>query len=651
MAEIDFLGKTFGDWEVMSKSGTDLYKCQCVYCGYIKDIRGYNLKTKPPKCKHDDKLNIRKQTEVLNKTFGELTVIELLADGFVRCQCSCGKVKTVHRRYLLNGTTTSCGHDKIGKTSKLVNIKGETFGNWVVEDYLGNKIWACKCKVCDKEKQFRGHILRGGTFVDCNHEGRRPAVIKHFGEWEVIKDIPGTNKWLCRCSCGIDREVDGYALLSGSSKSCGHATTGFKDLTGQQFGMWKVLRKSIIKNNRIMWECECQCENHTIRDLDSYVLRNGISKSCGCLTEELRRETITGRYGVGYASQIGTSRTLEQLEMISSKENLIAAISENFSEMPNIHQLSELLGLDKASTLGHVRKYNLEDIVIIGHRARSWYEGELNKIFPGAKLSDRITLNGREIDLLYKQAKIGIEFNGNYWHSDLNKDITYHQEKSIDAEQNGVNLIHIFEYEWNNPIFRDKLINYIRGMLDDSLNVKIYARDCVVKDIFRDEAKEFLNKYHLQNYAESPINLGCFYDDKLVGVMTFGKPRFTGDAQYEMLRFAWMNQVRVIGGLQELFNYFVNNYNPESIVSYCDISKSSGNDYNALGFKLRHISRPSYVWVSISDDTVLSQKKVLVEDGLEPGDPTEDEIMRYLGYLKIYDCGNKIFIWKPKQEH
>lgn len=60
-----------------------------------------------------------------------------------------------------------------------------------------------------------------------------------------------------------------------------------KDLTNQQFGRWTVLnitdKKS--KNRSIYWHCRCECGNE--KDVDGYLLRSGQSKSCGCLQKEI----------------------------------------------------------------------------------------------------------------------------------------------------------------------------------------------------------------------------------------------------------------------------------------------------------------------------------------------------------------------------
>ena len=58
----------------------------------------------------------------------------------------------------------------------------------------------------------------------------------------------------------------------------------FKDLTGQVFGKLTVLSLSHInKNQTSIWLCKCECSKTT--KLSAAKLRNGHTKSCGCLQE------------------------------------------------------------------------------------------------------------------------------------------------------------------------------------------------------------------------------------------------------------------------------------------------------------------------------------------------------------------------------
>lgn len=57
----------------------------------------------------------------------------------------------------------------------------------------------------------------------------------------------------------------------------------FKNLTGQRFGMLTVLwmSKTRTKGGKLQWTCKCDCGN--IVNVVTNSLRDGSTKSCGCL--------------------------------------------------------------------------------------------------------------------------------------------------------------------------------------------------------------------------------------------------------------------------------------------------------------------------------------------------------------------------------
>ena len=64
------------------------------------------------------------------------------------------------------------------------------------------------------------------------------------------------------------------------------------DLTGQKFGRLKVIeRVGRTKQGNALWKCRCDCGNETI--VRSVSLRNGESKSCGCIRSEYWRKQKT----------------------------------------------------------------------------------------------------------------------------------------------------------------------------------------------------------------------------------------------------------------------------------------------------------------------------------------------------------------------
>ena len=88
-----------------------------------------------------------------------------------------------------------------------------------------------------------------------------------------------------------------------------------EDLTGQKFGRWVVIKRvedCIFKcgSRKRQWLCECSCENHTIRTVLESNLKNGRSKSCGCLkveTPQINKQyneyDLSGEYGIGYTTK------------------------------------------------------------------------------------------------------------------------------------------------------------------------------------------------------------------------------------------------------------------------------------------------------------------------------------------------------------
>ena len=57
------------------------------------------------------------------------------------------------------------------------------------------------------------------------------------------------------------------------------------DLTNKRFGKLTVLEKSKNKiNNRPAWICQCDCGQ--IKEISGKLLREGQTKSCGCLVKE-----------------------------------------------------------------------------------------------------------------------------------------------------------------------------------------------------------------------------------------------------------------------------------------------------------------------------------------------------------------------------
>ena len=195
-----------------------------------------------------------------------------------------------------------------------------------------------------------------------------------------------------------------------------------------------------------------------------------------------------------------------------------------------------------------------------------------------------------EIDIFLPDYNIGIEHNGLYWHSETNnKDVNYHLNKTIHLKSKGVNVIHIFEDE-----YRDKR-EIIHSMILSKCGIyhnRIYARKCELKEISSNDKKFFLEQNHIQGNCNSKINIGLFYDNQIVSIMTFGKRKINGSKKitWELMRYCSKLNTQIVGGANKLFSYFVNNIlvTGEEIISYADKRFYFSDFYKKLNFIYSH---------------------------------------------------------------
>ena len=258
--------------------------------------------------------------------------------------------------------------------------------------------------------------------------------------------------------------------------------------------------------------------------------------------------------------------------------------------------------------------------------------------------SDKNILNGHELDIFLPDKKIAIEYDGLYWHCELNKETTYHLKKTETCEKQGIQLIHVFEDEWlAKP---DIVKSRINGLL--GLNDRIFARKCIVKEVSYKDSAEFLELNHIQGNCNSKYRYGLYYNDELVSLMTFGKSRFKDE--FEMLRFCNKLNTNIVGGASKLFQHFIKNH-PEinKIISYADRRWSKGNLYEKIGFNFIENTKPSYYYIKgkVRFNRINFQKHKLVAGGYDPA-LSEHEIMLSRQFYRIYDCGTKKYEWIRK---
>lgn len=264
---------------------------------------------------------------------------------------------------------------------------------------------------------------------------------------------------------------------------------------------------------------------------------------------------------------------------------------------------------------------------------------------------NRSLLNGKEIDIVDDNLKICIEYNGLYYHTEkMGKDENYHLNKTKECQKLGYKLIHIFEDEWvkNKNIVKNKLL--ILFNKTDSF-IKVGARKVTIQKINSKLKSNFLEENHIQGNDKCDIIYGAYYDNLLIGVMTFKSKRNmtkNNHNEYELSRFATKLGYLVQGLASKILNKFINDYKPNNIISFADIrwTPDIDNLYNKLGFKLVKINKPNYYYYNSKINKYkrfhkfnYGKNTILKKYPNADMNKTERELMEELGFSRIWDCG------------
>ena len=450
----------------------------------------------------------------------------------------------------------------------------------------------------------------------------------------------------------------------------------FKKTNLEKYGVEYLLQSDEIKEkikkvNLERYGVECALQSKEIQNkrkqtnLEKYGVENPLQ------SEQIRRKvekTNLEKYGVEYLLQSEEIKQKIKQTNLDRYGNVLYTCSEEYKEkyFPNIckyfkskdiaeqflsrtypnkvtmKELAKDTDIPYTTITKYIIKYGLEDYIEydckVSQPEKDIVEYLTSKGITNIVQSDRDILDGKEIDIYLPDYNIGIEFNGDYWHSELKRDKRYHYDKSMLANSKGVFLYHIFSHEWADEEKRIRILNHLDNILHLNEN-KIYARKCMIREIDVAEKNNFLNENHIQGKDNSTIKLGLYYNDELVSIMTFCYPRFSKKYNWELSRFCSKHNYNVIGGASKLFKYFVDNYmkDGEVIVSYSDIAKTTGKIYKTLNFEFVNDADPNYIWWKADDDYKTRYQCQMVNERI---------IMESNGYIKIYDCGNKVWVFR-----
>jgi hypothetical protein len=262
--------------------------------------------------------------------------------------------------------------------------------------------------------------------------------------------------------------------------------------------------------------------------------------------------------------------------------------------------------------------------------------------------TQKIKLNRKEVDIFIPELKLGVEYCGLYWHCENSlepRNSTYHYNKFKNMEKEGYQLITIFEDEW---LTRQSQVKGVLLSLLQKNETRVAARKCVISEINKTEAYKFLDTYHLQGASKSFLNLGLFFQDKLIGVMTGGAHHRAACGLNVIIlnRMCFESNTTVVGGASKLFKTFCLKAKAmgfTSVISWSDNRWSEGKVYEKLGFSLEQELPPDYSYVKRQKRFSKQSLKKTPEERLLG--KTELELRREQGFDRIWDCGKKRWVF------
>ena len=276
----------------------------------------------------------------------------------------------------------------------------------------------------------------------------------------------------------------------------------------------------------------------------------------------------------------------------------------------------------------------------------------------------REPLEGLEIDIYLPERKVGIEYNGAYWHHEgILQHRRIHELKSRRADRKGIRLVTVWDFDWKDRAAAMK--QHILHAIGRNAGSRVNARDCKVWPVKHETAKPFYREYHLQGPPWRAMqHIGLFHGLEMAACMSFGQGNSrrgkTGDHEWELLRFATKGLVR--GAASKLFAAFIREHNPETVWSFSDRQHFGGGLYRTLGFTRDGDVPADYRVAHLRSGTVWHKSAWkrgniparLQELGMgEPYDPktdprTERDMQALAGCIRIMDAGKVRWKWQNK---
>ena len=224
---------------------------------------------------------------------------------------------------------------------------------------------------------------------------------------------------------------------------------------------------------------------------------------------------------------------------------------------------------------------------------------------------------------------------------------TFFQEKSLEYASRGIQLVHLWQDYWATK--HEKVISRI-AVLSGAFT-RIHARRAFVRRLPKEVMFEFFGANHLQGFANTRYNYGLFYNEQLVAAASFssGRKIIRNNKVYrsfELVRYSNLLNYRVAGGLGKLIARFINDVDPDDIMSYADLDWASGIGYQTLNFKQLEVSFPKAFWIDPTNMMRYYPHRLPhnIANQIQKDNLDVDDFLKDKGFVKVYNSGNLKYI-------
>lgn len=262
--------------------------------------------------------------------------------------------------------------------------------------------------------------------------------------------------------------------------------------------------------------------------------------------------------------------------------------------------------------------------------------------------SARRIVKNFELDILIPSLNVAIEYNGLYWHSEAKKpNVNYHYDKWLACQQQGIELIQIWEDQWiNNP---ELVKSLLVQRLNNSFVQTVSAQSSSTEVIKAQEARKFLNFQHLQGFASASHHIGLHDKEshKLIAVMSLKR---SADA-LNIVRFAASENRE---SAFDLFLTFAGvQYSPQSFMFIDDLSFSHSTLLEKHGFIACETLKPDYMYTKGKKKLVksaLSLQKFKKDNSLVWQEGASlNELLKLNNFYRIWSAGS--VVWSKPWSH